>query len=68
MLRIVLVHIINSATFNCCYLNNKISYSESLSVIQCNTMKNKKYLTAGTLPESNIKIVEKCKMDTPDMT
>jgi hypothetical protein len=29
-------------------------------------MKNKKYLTFGTVPESNIKIVEKCKMDIPD--
>jgi hypothetical protein len=54
---------INSATFNCCYLNNKISCNELL-VMQCNRMKNKKYLTFGTVPESNIKIVEKCKITT----
>jgi len=30
-------------------------------------MTNKTYLTAGTVPESNIKIVEQCKMDTPDI-
>jgi hypothetical protein len=29
-------------------------------------MKNEKYYTVGTIPKSNIKIVEKGKIDTPN--
>jgi len=31
-----------------------------------NTIKLKKYLTVGTIRNSNIKVVEICKIDTPD--
>ena len=34
--------------------------------IICNKMKKKKYHSVGTIPESNIKIVERSKMDTAD--
>jgi len=29
-------------------------------------MKNKKYHTVGTIPKPTIKIVERCKIDTPN--
>jgi len=31
-----------------------------------NKMKNKKYHTVGTIPKSNIKFVERGKIDTPN--
>ena len=50
-----------------CYNKSSKMYSTALKCKVLIKLKNKKYLTIGTIPKSNIKIVERGKINTPNI-